>query len=685
MVRLAAEYHDLGKLDGANQRVLQKHIPRTSSKEPLPINHVDAGVAHLMSMMAPSSALLAYSHHRGLPCISIEERKRENGGPFRDEKTEARTGKFLAEYLAIHRTQVAGSATAAPRTLRNATPMEYRIALSCLVDADHTDTGCHRTGSPFPSAPPLLPKLRLEQLDSYVQSLGERHRGARDRLRAAIYDACRNAPVDPPFRACDSPVGTGKTTAVMAHMLSVAAARGLRRIFVVLPYTNIITQSVSTYRKALTAPGEAPTAVVAEHHHRAESEHLALRDLSARWDAPIVVTTAVQFFETLAAAHPSGLRKLHQIPGSGILIDEAHAALPAHLWPMAWHWLQELVEKWDCSVVLSSGSLARFWEIRDFSGSASPIPDLVPDALREEAHRAETGRINYQRADRNLDHDALVSEVLKAPGPRLVIMNTVQAAAVIANELRAQVGRGKVEHMSTALTPHDRDPIVSRVLARLGNGLDDDWTFVATSCAEAGLDLSFRTAFRESAGLVHLIQVGGRANREARDSAATVHDFQTADPLLPHHPTFRLPATILGELFREGKVATAHCTEAMLRELRRHPTRQAEDVRHKENAKDFPAVESGFKVIETAKTITIIIDQAVVKAIESGERVDWRTVQDQSVQVWADKMESLPVRPIDKEESLYAWIGRAGSYDTFLGYMASVLPLARRDPRTLII
>ena len=166
--------------------------------------------------------------------------------------------------------------------------------------------------------------------------------------------------------ACDSPVGSGKTTAIMAHLLNVAASRKLRRVYVVLPYTNIIDQSVRVYCKSLVRVDEAPDLVVAAHHHRAEFDSLTTRHLTCLWNNPVVVTTAVQFFETLAACRTGALRKLHQVAGSAIFIDEAHAALPAHLWPVAWKWLQELKTDWGCYFVVGSGSLSRFWSLPEF-------------------------------------------------------------------------------------------------------------------------------------------------------------------------------------------------------------------------------------------------------------------------------------------------------------------------------
>ena len=186
----------------------------------------------------------------------------------------------------------------------------------------------------------------------------------------------------------------------MAHLLRAAEDKGLRRVFVVLPYTNIITQSARVYRCALTLRGEKARDVVAEHHHRSEfPEGENERDSPARqyaclWHAPIVVVTAVQFFETLAAANTADLRKLHQLPRSAIFIDEAHAALPAKLWPQAFRWLRQLVGDWGCHCVLASGSLPKFWQIKEFIDAGAPavVPPLLPDSCRRRASDAESSR-----------------------------------------------------------------------------------------------------------------------------------------------------------------------------------------------------------------------------------------------------------------------------------------------------
>lgn len=341
-LRLAAEHHDLGKLDECNQEVLMRY-----SRKSLPINHVDAGVAHLAGHdpVQQVAALTVYSHHVGLPDIpdAFASRKEDR---FRDTSIRQRTDRLLETYLASHRQALAFQQRIdEPSTLRDgfrASGLLLRLALSCLVDADHSDTAIHYGKESSLDTPPLIPDARLRRLDSYVEGLGAGLTDERTEIRRRIYKACREADLSCSMYACDSPVGTGKTTAVMAHLLNVACKKNLRRVFVVLPFTNIIDQSVDRYRKSLTLPGETPEAVVAAHHHKADFADDAARLLTFLWRAPVVVVTAVRFFETLADNQPAALRKLHSLPGSAIFLDESHAALPWDLWPQAWKWLKEL-------------------------------------------------------------------------------------------------------------------------------------------------------------------------------------------------------------------------------------------------------------------------------------------------------------------------------------------------------
>ena len=688
-VRLAAEFHDLGKLDPKNQAVLA-----VGKGGRLPLNHVDAGVAYLLKdsphLASQLAAILVFSHHRGLPDIA-EHRTRDAGLPFRDLESDEtglrvkdHTDKQLMDYLRTHQSEIAGmeQSTYSDGQRQSGLSVLLRLALSCLVDADHFDTSRHYGESTFLDYPKLEPVARLTHLDEYVAALStdDKAEPERRQLRQNVYFACRDANrAGESLLACDSPVGSGKTTAVMAHMLNVAVQRTLRRIFVILPYTNIIDQSVRVYRKALVMPGEIPDQVVAAHHHRAEFESLAARHMTYLWNSPIVVTTAVQFFETLAACETGALRKLHQVIGSAIFVDEAHATMPAHLWPTAWKWLQALKDDWECHFVLGSGSLNRFWELPEFVDSRPNVPDLVNVQVREESLTREDTRVTYRSHPEPLDLMALSSWLSRLPGPRLLIVNTVQSAAVIARYLAGWEGgrnwhsiHPQVEHLSTALAPTHRAFTLNRVIERLKNKDDRDWTLVATSCVEAGVDFSFRTGIRERSSLNSLLQIAGRVNRGNEYESAHVWDIQLVhDSWLRPHPAFEHSSVVLGELFNEGQVGVSSCTEALRREIRRSQLKKDELLKA-ERAFSFPKVAELFRVIDSPTTMTAVVDRTLKEKISSGETVPNKKLQDGSVQIYGTRMNEWGVREFDHLPGLFAWeLG----YDPFLGFMAGVLPL----------
>lgn len=262
IVQESALMHDLGKLDDENQNVLHSS---DRGKCHLPINHVDAGSAALKSQNSLYAALMVYSHHRGLPDLETESLREE--AFFRDEYADVRkrTDETLDELLRRHEMIFRSQAVKETQPYDGNQNILFRMALSCLADADHSDTALAYGQAPTGKKMPLLrAEERLAALDKYVSQLG----GGDERslLRSEMYQACRNAKIDGGFSMCDSPVGSGKTTAVMAHLLQQASRRNSRRIFVVLPYTSIIQQSVDVYRKALVLPEENPEEVVAELH-----------------------------------------------------------------------------------------------------------------------------------------------------------------------------------------------------------------------------------------------------------------------------------------------------------------------------------------------------------------------------------------------------------------------------------
>ncbi len=674
----AATFHDLGKLEAPNQVIL-----RTKESGGLAINHVDAGVAHLTARRHKEAAIAVYCHHIGLCNLPAEIAKDQLGrddpavAACRDSEIKLATDANLAWLAQQHHQAVPDDPPPTVPLRRAFTGIERRLLLSCLVDADHTDTARHYGEQTDPSPGESRWQERLAALDRYVSALGA-DSGPRSALRSKIYNACRSATPDHFFWACDSPVGSGKTTAIMAYLLEAAIALGLRHIFVVLPYTNIVQQSVDVYRKALVLPGENPEKIVAAHHHQAEFETADIRFLTTLWDAPIIVTTAVQFFETLGASKTPRLRKLHQLPGSAVFIDEAHTAMPIHLWPFMWEQLKSLARDWSCRFVLGSGSLAKFWENPRImgEGKTETIAPMIPKDIRGAGAIFEQSRVSYRSRPEPLTLAGLCDWVQTTTGPRLVVLNTVQSAAVVAEELRKRGAR--TLHLSTALAPIHRKTILRLIRRRLKTKPDLDWVLVATSCVEAGVDFSFAAAFRERCRASSLVQIGGRVNRHGERSEGVVWDFIVNDPLLTLHPDFKSSRDVVEDVFRKGmwdRDLTTLMTYSLDEEFKRKSEEEKiGDHLRQENAGSYPTVARLTRLI-TSDTRLVVIDRDQIAAIRAGRRVNHRELMALSVQLWFTKVNKLALAQIGHGEELYAW---EYEYDQkFLGIMAGIFKLSQ--------
>ena len=270
---------------------------------------------------------------------------------------------------------------------------------------------------------------------------------------------------------------------------------------------------------------------------------------------------------------------------------------------------------------------------------------------------------------------AELTEFIKSlPGPRLVILNTVQNAAVTANELKDR--KEDIIHLSTALAPVHRRKIVDRIKSRLAQPGDSEWTLVATSCVEAGVDFSFRSAVRESCSVASIIQTGGRTNREAVWKVCEVWDVRLQDCLFNHHPAFEGSRMVLREMFEvgflDGRTPAEAVTEAIRLEIMRRFRQETQELMRRERLLDFPGVEDLYEVI-AGDTRTVVVVEDLAQKLERRERVDSRELLLGSVQMWATKVDQWAVLGFDGYPELYKWTAR---YDSeFLGYMEGVMPL----------
>ncbi len=693
----AAEFHDLGKLDDDIQSVLAHG--RGGS---LIWDHMDAGIAFAKQERQDVAAWLIRAHHS--PGLSSEpdellgfgfgplrgRRKRTSEQGYHDLQV-GRTDACLDQYLSRHYEACGKSNTQTANSLPHG--LTLRLLLSCLVDADHTDSAIW-DGEPLtePSSSPDWGAV-ISALDAHVEELGaEGGHSDKNQLRSQFYCKAAHSRFDQRIIACEAGVGLGKTTSVTRHLLNYAKRDQLRHLFIVAPYTNILRQTAKTFRKALG--GMATDDFLCENHHRAEFASVSSRQYSTLWKAPITLTTTVQFFETLASNRPANLRKLHELPGSVIFLDETHAALPATLWPQAWKWLNVLTEEWNCRVVLASGSMIRFWENQKVIKPSVTLPELTPDAVLAANRANESARVKFETLDGSALNttslcNLLVSNFERNEGPLICILNTVQSAAMIANEMAkhldhfdplgfevsAALPDRKVLQLSTALSPSDRETILQEIEARNQSGRAD-WILVATSCVEAGIDLDFQTGYRERCSVASLIQTSGRINRHGKRTGSVLYDFViVADNRLSQHPAFKESSKIVKRMWSlivsPDAVPAELVSRAMQIEIE-SAGGVAEKIVKLENAHDYPAVADEFRIIRS-DTRTVVVDPQVKKRVKDRERISSSEIMRHSVQLWSNRIKELGMDPVYAGSDLYVW---NAPYDPMLlGVMKGIIPL----------
>lgn len=397
-----------------------------------------------------------------------------------------------------------------------------RMLFSCLVDADFLDTERfynaaekrpdHRNAG---SAPPTLEALR-EQLDQHLSGFSAN--SDVNRLRADVLRHVRQqAEHAPGLFSLTVPTGGGKTLASLAFALDHAIRHGLRRVIFVIPFTSIVEQNAAVFRHALGPLGDA---AVLEHHSafveqpppRDDPEKYQsiqkLRLAMENWDAPIVVTTAVQFFESLFAARPSQCRKLHNIAGSVVILDEAQT-MPLKLLRPCVATIDELASNYRTSVVLCTATQPAL-EAPAFEGGLTGVRELAPEVLQlfQQLERVRVRHVG------TLSDDALATEMRSREQVLCIVNNRRHARAVY----QAMADLPGARHLTTLMCAKHRSAVLAEVRQMLKDG--EPCRLVSTSLIEAGVDVDFPTVLRAEAGLDSIAQAAGRCNREGRRSLA---------------------------------------------------------------------------------------------------------------------------------------------------------------------
>lgn len=518
--RLAGLWHDLGKYQPEFQRYLRSasgmtaHLETESGATPGRVKHAIAGACHAAANLGGAGRLLAYliaGHHAGLP-----DWHPETGGALSRE--------LQAERATLDRS-IAGGAPATlltppalpkpPLRRREELHLWLRMLYSCLVDADFLDTEAFIDGdrARLRGGHAGLPTLCA----AYDRYMAERFATADTRvnqLRREIRLAClARAGETPGLFSLSVPTGGGKTLAGLGFALHHARMHGLKRIIYVIPYTSIIEQTADVFSAVFAGIEPAP---VIEHHSNLEPEAETARSRLAaeNWEAPVIVTTNVQFLESLYAARSSRCRKLHNIAESVVILDEAQLLPPTQLGPVL-DALRQLIDRYRVSLVLSTATqptlaaprLDPFGRIR-LAGLGN-ARELAPDPAR--LHRQLTRvDITLPPLPEQRRPWADIATELAAEERVLCIVNRRAEAA----ELLRLMPPGTI-HLSALMCGAHR----ARVIAGIKHDLQRETgttRVVSTQLIEAGVDLDFPVVYRAMAGLDSIAQAAGRCNREGK-------------------------------------------------------------------------------------------------------------------------------------------------------------------------
>jgi len=509
-------WHDLGKYSSDFQRYLDsanglaaEDVHRGEMRGR--VDHSTAAAKLAIEKFSVKGRLLSYcfaGHHAGLPDWDDGETQRG---------LKQRSTKEIPDWQANAPKQLTETAfppipAMKPVEKHEADVAAFRVALlirivfSGLVDADFLAT--EEFMSPDRQQDRVKNHAGLEDmanvLESAIQKLELGAKPSRvNSIRKAVAASCqKRASLPPGFFSLCVPTGGGKTIASLRFALNHAKEHGLERVIVAVPFTSIIEQNSKVYRNIFAELGSE---VVLEHHSNLDpaDETTTNRLQAENWDAPLVVTTNVQLFESLFACRTSKCRKLHRIPRSVIVLDEAQT-LPIELLQPTLYALRELVESYGCSVILCSATQPALNWRDDFPIGLKYIRPIVEDinSLHETLKRTAVTQVG------KLTNDQLAQELLDEE-QALCIVNTRPHAAAVFEMIR---NAGDCFHLSTRMCAAHRLAILDEIRDRLNH--KQPCRVISTQLIEAGVDVDFPVVYRASCGLDSLAQAAGRCNRE---------------------------------------------------------------------------------------------------------------------------------------------------------------------------
>lgn len=502
--------HDIGKYSDA----FQTKIKSNSNRQ---VDHSTAG-AKVCLEKGGCYQFLSYciaGHHTGLP---------DHGGSADGDDAPTlmgRSRKKIEDYSAYKTEIQIPELTSLPFDPSETPDADFSLSMfirmiySCLVDADFLDTEYFMKNGNTDRNSGESMEILLEKLERHISGwLSNTGTETVNGRRTEILRHCLERGKEKPgMFQLTVPTGGGKTIASLAFAFRHAVANGMDRVIYVIPYTSIIEQNAGVFRDIL---GEQN---VLENHYNVDyesTEELKPMQLaSENWDKPVVVTTNVQFFESLYANKSSKCRKLHNMANSVIIFDEAQMLPTDYLKPCLAA-MEELVRQFRSSIVLCTATQPA---LQPLFRTQMQITELCP-AVQEQFRFFE--RVTFQNIGTVTEED--LSDRLRQERQTLCIVNTKKRA----QRLYQQIKGDGVFHLSTSMYPKHRQRVLKNIRKRLASG--EKCVLISTSLVEAGVDLDFQTVYRQLAGVDSMIQAAGRCNREGKrdvkESVVSIFRFE---------------------------------------------------------------------------------------------------------------------------------------------------------------
>jgi len=523
--RLCGLAHDVGKYSKAFQARIRGGKNR--------VDHATAGGQLLYNVNGQSTLglLMAYcvmGHHGGMPNGGSKTQANE------DESTLfGRLTRTIADYSAYK------SEMALPRLGRFShkwadgfdAAFFVRMAFSSLVDADWLDTEkfCIGENAPrggFSSINELNEQLK-PHIDKYLGRVGEVSE-LNQKRNQLLTDCLAAAGLPPGLFSLTAPTGSGKTFASLAFALNHAVENYKRRVIFIVPYNTIIDQSSTEFESLLGSENVLRHVSDVEYDDK-DGISINKRHSVDNWDYPIIVTSNVQFFESLFANKPSKCRKLHNIAGSVLVFDEAQMIPIQYLLPCI-RAIKTLVMQYGCSAVLATATQSSLNRMFMETPPSRPLHTTELCGNHQDMYDA-LRRARIIMSEEPLDDNTLISMLLENERV-LCIVNTRRHAQALFKSLRDVSQEGSY-HLSTTMTPLHRKTAIAEIRRRLDK--EQTCRVISTSMVEAGVDLDFEKVFREQAGLDSIVQAAGRCNREGKRglNESTVEVFISSESKPP--------------------------------------------------------------------------------------------------------------------------------------------------------